>query len=69
MSLCINNRYLVGEGESFRSINPFSEQVLWTGEAASDDQLTEAVDAAQEAFMSWRLTPSQRTRIFDPSLC
>jgi succinylglutamic semialdehyde dehydrogenase len=42
-----------GTGESFSSLNPVSQESLWSGRAASAEQVTAAVAAARAAFPDW----------------
>ena len=66
MSLWINNQWLVGDGEPFQSLNPYNDDVVWQGHAASVDQVEGAVAAANTAFVSWRNTTfSERLAIIE----
>lgn len=47
-------------GESFDSINPATEEVIAAAYHSSPDDVNAAVDAAREAYKSWRLTPAPR---------
>ena len=42
-----------GQGEAFESLNPVTQQVLWTGRGADAGQVEAAVKAAREAFPAW----------------
>ncbi|MFP3517181.1 succinylglutamate-semialdehyde dehydrogenase [Pseudomonas sp. SIMBA_077] len=42
-----------GQGETIESLNPVTQQVLWTGNAANAEQVSEAVKAARQAFPEW----------------
>ncbi|MFD2176990.1 succinylglutamate-semialdehyde dehydrogenase [Veronia pacifica] len=56
MTHWIANQSVAGEGETFHSLNPFNSETVWTGEAASAQQVEQAVSSAREAFKSWRNT-------------
>lgn len=65
-SLCINNQWQVGTGESLESRNPFNNGLLWCKPGAAASQVQEAVLAAQEAQPSWALQPlSKRIAIVE----
>lgn len=49
----INGQWLPGEGESFASLNPVTQAVLWQGRAAGEAQAGHAVAAARRAFPGW----------------
>lgn len=51
----IAGNWQVGAGESFASLNPVSQASLWSGRAASAEQVTAAVAAARGAFPGWAL--------------
>ncbi|MBX8563320.1 succinylglutamate-semialdehyde dehydrogenase [Pseudomonas cichorii] len=42
-----------GQGDAFDSLNPVTQQVLWSGQGASDSQVETAVQAARQAFAGW----------------
>ncbi len=52
----IAGKWVAGLGESFHSLNPFSSEVIWQGQAATADQVEHAVQSAREALLSWRHT-------------
>ncbi|AMB85467.1 N-succinylglutamate 5-semialdehyde dehydrogenase [Pseudomonas agarici] len=52
-TLYIAGQWLAGQGEAFESLNPVTQQVLWSGNGASSAQVELAVLAAREAFPSW----------------
>lgn len=52
-SLFINGRWCAGEGTAMTSENPGNGDRIWQGNAATDSQVHQAVDAAQAAFNSW----------------
>ena len=47
-------------GEMFESINPATEEVLARAPKSSADDVAAAVQAAKEAYRSWRLLPAPR---------
>ncbi|KKO46409.1 succinylglutamate-semialdehyde dehydrogenase [Arsukibacterium ikkense] len=49
----INGQWLAGQGKSFISLDPAKNQQVWQGEAASADQVDEAINAARAAQYSW----------------
>ena len=51
--LYINNEWVKGEDGSFEVINPFDESVIGQAPIASTDQVTEAIDASQNALKEW----------------
>ena len=53
----IGGRWVAGEGEAFKSVNPATGETLWHGRAATEDQVDAAVAAARRAFNSWADTP------------
>jgi len=55
--LFIGGREVPGQGEEFTSINPARDEVVWTGKAATTDQVDEAFKAANSAYKKWRLVP------------
>jgi len=42
-----------GQGEAFESLNPVTQQVLWSGQGADASQVDAAVNAARQAFAGW----------------
>ena len=54
MSCFINNKWVLGDGTNFNSMDPFELNTVWKGEEASLEQSKEAVDAAREAWKTWR---------------
>ncbi|RUO72045.1 succinylglutamate-semialdehyde dehydrogenase [Pseudidiomarina sediminum] len=52
-NLFINGQWVAGEGDSFKSINPARDEVVWEGRCASEDQVDAAVMAARNAFVAW----------------
>ena len=47
-------------GETLESLNPATEEVLATAPKGSAEDMNAAVEAAREAYKSWRLTPAPR---------
>lgn len=54
MDLFIDGKWQEASGDSFESISPIDESVLWKGKAASAKDVDEAVCAAQKALPAWR---------------
>lgn len=52
----INDQWLAGEGKTFKSIDPARNEVVWSGESASEQQVDTAVMAARAAFPEWSHT-------------
>lgn len=52
-SLYIAGEWLAGQGDMFESLNPVTQQVLWSGQGASAAQVESAVQAARQAFPAW----------------
>ncbi|MEE8874548.1 succinylglutamate-semialdehyde dehydrogenase [Pseudomonas helleri] len=52
-TLYIAGAWQNGQGEIIESLNPVTQQVLWTGHAANAEQVSEAVKAARQAFAAW----------------
>lgn len=50
----LNGQWRDGSGQPFESHNPATGEVVWSGAAASADDVAEAVAAAQQAFKPWR---------------
>ena len=57
MSLLLDGSWVDGHGSRFDSRNPVTQEVVWTGAAASPPQVEAAVAAARRAFPAWRDTP------------
>ena len=57
MSHYINGHWVQGQAAAFSSINPATGAGVWSGGAASDGQVDQAVVAAQAAAPSWAETP------------
>ncbi|NWA05454.1 succinylglutamate-semialdehyde dehydrogenase [Pseudomonas gingeri] len=52
-TLYIAGQWHAGQGEAFESLNPVTQQVLWSGNGASAAQVEQAVQTAREAFPAW----------------
>ena len=52
-NLFINGQWLAGQGNLFQSLNPADGSVIWQGNAATAEQVDNAVKAARVAFESW----------------
>ena len=52
-NLFIGGQWVAGEGDSFKSIDPARNEVVWEGRSASPQQVDAAVMAAREAFVAW----------------
>lgn len=52
-TLYIAGQWLPGQGEAFESLNPVTQQVLWSGNGATVAQVESAVQAARQAFPAW----------------
>ncbi|MGH8354720.1 MAG: aldehyde dehydrogenase family protein, partial [Pseudomonas sp.] len=58
----MNTHYIAGvwqagQGEALESLNPVSQDVLWSGRGASAAQVEAAVQAARAAFPAWAKRP------------
>ena len=49
----IGGEWLAGQGDVIESLNPMTQQVVWSGQAASVAQVDAAVQAARSAFPAW----------------
>ncbi|MFK3969337.1 succinylglutamate-semialdehyde dehydrogenase [Pseudomonas sp. NPDC087358] len=52
-TLYIAGTWQAGQGEAFESLNPVSQQVIWSGQGATAGQVHAAVKAARQAFPAW----------------
>jgi succinylglutamic semialdehyde dehydrogenase len=52
-TLYIAGAWQAGQGEAFESLNPVTQQVIWSGQGASAAQVDDAVAAARQAFPAW----------------
>ncbi|AJQ97629.1 succinylglutamate-semialdehyde dehydrogenase [Gynuella sunshinyii] len=55
-SLFIDNQWLAGEGGLFYSTHSISHDIVWQGNAATEQQVDSAVQAARNALRTWRKT-------------
>jgi succinylglutamic semialdehyde dehydrogenase len=56
-TLYIAGNWQAGQGEALESLNPVSQQVLWSGQGATVEQVDAAVRAARQAFPAWASRP------------
>ncbi|GAL05874.1 succinylglutamic semialdehyde dehydrogenase [Photobacterium aphoticum] len=56
MTQWIAGHWQAGDGEPMVSLNPFTEQVVWQGHAASGTQVAAAIQSARQALLTWRHT-------------
>lgn len=62
----IAGQWLAGQGEPMRSLNPYTQAVIWSGCAASSAQVESAVQAARTAFPGWaRQSLEQRISVLE----
>ncbi len=54
-SVCINNQWFEGTGESLTSLNPLNNLPLWQKHSASREQVLKAVAIAKKAQLAWAL--------------
>ncbi len=52
-TLYIAGNWQAGQGEAFESLNPVTQQVVWSGQSATAAQVDIAVQAARQAFPAW----------------
>ena len=52
-TLYIAGTWQDGQGEPFESLNPVTQQVIWSGKAATAAQVDAAVNSARQAFPAW----------------
>lgn len=66
MDVCINGSWGQGAGPALTNICPATGDTVWTGNAASPEQVTQAVAAARAAFPAWaRRSRNQRVAILE----
>ncbi|WP_342244795.1 succinylglutamate-semialdehyde dehydrogenase [Pseudomonas sp. OTU5201] len=53
----IAGNWQAGQGEAFDSLNPVTQEVVWSGRGANAAQVDEAVKAARVAFPAWARRP------------
>jgi len=49
----INGHWLAGEGHEMSSVNPAKNEVIWQGNTASEQQVSQAISSARAAFELW----------------
>lgn len=54
-SVLINNKWRTGSGQRFASLNPANQEVVWQGNAASIQEVDDAIAAAKQSFKSWSI--------------
>ncbi len=52
-TLYIAGAWQAGQGETITSLSPVTQQVLWSGQGATAEQVDLAVQAARQAFPGW----------------
>ena len=55
-TLFIDGQWLAGAGEDMVSIDPAKNEEIWRGQAATAEQVDEAMQAARKAFPAWSRT-------------
>ncbi len=64
--ILINGVWREGAGAQFTSLDPSTGETLWSGAAATKQDVAEAVAAARGAFEEWALTPlAERIKIIE----
>ena len=56
----INGHWVASKGSTFESLNPVSQDVIWSGTAADSKTVDDAIQSANTAFRSWRRTPLEQ---------
>ncbi|WP_434358098.1 succinylglutamate-semialdehyde dehydrogenase [Parasalinivibrio latis] len=56
MTHLVGNQWLAGSGDAMASLNPFSGETVWKGNAADAELVEKAVAEARRAFLTWRKT-------------
>ena len=65
-TLYIAGAWQNGQGEIIESLNPVTQQVLWTGHAANAEQVSEAIKAARQAYPAWaKRSFEERLRVLE----
>ncbi|WP_194362758.1 succinylglutamate-semialdehyde dehydrogenase [Neptunicella marina] len=49
----IGGQWVAGQGQQMQSVDPARNQVIWTANTASAEQVNQAIDAARAAFVAW----------------
>ncbi|MCE9687010.1 succinylglutamate-semialdehyde dehydrogenase [Shewanella sp. AS16] len=60
MTQYIQGQWLAGKGHELTSINPANGEVIWRGQAATAEQVNEAVEAARNAQFDWYMLGYER---------
>ena len=60
--ILINGVWRTGGGASFDSVDPATEKVIWTGQEATDQDVSDAFAAAKAAFADWSRRPIAERR-------
>lgn len=58
--ICVGGAWREGSGAPFASTSPADNRTIWSGRAATADDVDAAVAAARAAFNGWRKTPFER---------
>ena len=65
-SVYFNGSWERGRGAAFENLNPADGNVTWRGSAASEAQVTSAVQSARDAFNTWGKRPQEdRTAVLE----
>lgn len=63
MSHYINGHWTEGHGERFESVDPATQTAIWSGNSATEADVSDAFSAARAAFPAWsQMTLSQRMK-------
>jgi succinylglutamic semialdehyde dehydrogenase len=49
----IDNKWVLGKGKAFNSINPSTLNTIWSGKASTTNDVSIAIDSATKAFKDW----------------
>ena len=49
----INGQWSQGQGDTFNSVNPANNEIIWQANSATSEQVDTAVNSARAAFYSW----------------
>ncbi|MFP3924704.1 succinylglutamate-semialdehyde dehydrogenase [Pseudomonas sp. W5-36] len=52
-TLYIGGAWQDGQGDAFNSLNPVTQQVIWSGKSATAEQVDAAVKSSRQAFPAW----------------
>lgn len=69
MTHYINGKWLSGKGKNFSSINPATNEILWEGQAATEEEVHDAVTAAETASKNWALLSFQERLNYLENFC